>query len=103
MTEQAIQLQPEELAMVRQILQAHVPDRDVRVFGSRARAVAKPYSDLDLAIMGATPLPSSTLGMMREAFADSELPWRVDVLDWASTPANFRKHITEHSLPLPGP
>lgn len=88
---------------MQRILAQHIPDRRVHVFGSRARGQAKPYSDLDLAIMGDVPLPAATLGALRDAFADSSLPWRVDVVDWADTSAEFQGHIRAHSRPLPGP
>jgi hypothetical protein len=60
----------------------------------------KPYSDLDLVIMGDTPTPLSTLGQLQEAFACSDLPWRVDVVDWANTAPEFQRHIQVHSVSL---
>lgn len=53
--------------------------------------------------MGEVPLPAATLGALRDAFANSALPWRVDVVDWADTSAEFQGHIRAHSRPLPGP
>ena len=100
-TDPQLVLSPQELATVCHILHQHVPEREVRVFGSRARGAAKPYSDLDLVLMGATPLPMTTLGLLNEAFAESDLPWRVDVVDWASTAPEFQRHIADHSVPLP--
>ncbi len=100
-TDTLVDLSPQELATVHHILAQHVPGREVRVFGSRARGHAKPYSDLDLVLMGASPLPLTTLGLLKEAFAESDLPWRVDLVDWASTAPEFQRHIAEHSLPLP--
>lgn len=94
-------IQEPEWALVRRILTAWLPGREVRLFGSRARGTPKPYSDLDLVIMGDTPTDLSTLGQLQEAFASSDLPWRVDVVDWATTSAEFRAHITTHSTPLP--
>jgi hypothetical protein len=32
-------------------------------------------------------------GLLREAFEDSDLPFRVDVLDWRAIPESFRKVI----------
>ncbi len=87
-----------ELTLVQSILNTWLPSREVRMFGSRARGKPKPYSDLDLVIMGDTPLPLSTLGQLRDAFANSDLPWRVDVVDWASTSPEFQSHIAEHSI-----
>jgi predicted nucleotidyltransferase len=95
-----LQLSLNQLATVQAILRRIVPNREVRVFGSRARGQAKPYSDLDLVVMGDTPLSLGTLGLLTEAFAESDLPWRVDVVDWASTSKEFRQHISNHSLPL---
>lgn len=68
---------------VEAILHAHVPGREVWAFGSRARCCAKPYSDLDLAIMGEEAISLDTLAALNEAFAESDLPWKVDVVDWA--------------------
>jgi type I restriction enzyme S subunit len=87
-----------ELTLVQSILNTWLPTREVRMFGSRARGKPKPYSDLDLVIMGDTPLPLSTLGQLQDAFTNSDLPWRVDVVDWASTAPEFQSHIADHSV-----
>lgn len=85
-----LDLSPEQLADVRRILQRHVPGRTVRAFGSRVQGNAKPFSDLDLAVMGDMPLDFRQLTALKDAFADSNLPFRVDVLDWATTSEAFR-------------
>lgn len=90
----------QELALVNALVAAWLPASDVRLFGSRARGTPKPYSDLDLVIMGDTPTPLSTLGQLQEAFACSDLPWRVDVVDWAHTAPEFQRHIQADSVPL---
>ena len=90
----------QELALVNALVAAWLPASDVRLFGSRARGTPKPYSDLDLVIMGDTPTPLSTLGQLQEAFACSDLPWRVDVVDWANTAPEFQRHIQADSVPL---
>ncbi|MCX2562026.1 nucleotidyltransferase domain-containing protein [Acetobacter farinalis] len=88
-----IDITPEERAIVLRILNEIVPDREVRAFGSRVTGKAKPFSDLDLAIMGDEPLSLGTRARLEEAFSESELPWKVDVLDWAQVDADFRKKI----------
>ena len=92
-----------ELALVQSILATWLPMHEVRMSGSRARGTPKPYSDLDLVIMGDSPVPMVTLGQLREALADSDLPWRVDLVDWATTSPEFRAHIADHSIPLQAP
>ncbi len=78
------------------ILQRFVPDCEARAFGSRVRGAAKPYSDLDLAIVGKTKLPFKKLAALRIAFEESDLPFRVDVLDWHSISPEFQKAIEQN-------
>lgn len=85
-----LELTPEQLAEVRRILLLHVPGRTVRAFGSRVQGNAKPFSDLDLAIMGDVPLDFRQFSALKDAFAESNLPFRVDVVDWAATSEVFR-------------
>ena len=70
-----------------------MPECEVRAFGSRATWTAKDYSDFDLAIVGEGPLEWRTLGRLKEAFEESSLPMRVDVLDWHDISDSFRKVI----------
>ena len=89
----SVDLNPNYLAAVERILAEHVPECEVRAFGSRATWTAKDYSDLDLAVVGEEPLDWKTLGRLKEAFEESDLPMRVDVLDWHGISESFRKVI----------
>lgn len=93
-------LQPAELATVRVILRQHAPNMTVWAFGSRARGQAKPYSDLDLALISDQPMPSAQLAALAEAFSESDLPWKVDVVDWARTEPGFRAVIARDKVVL---
>jgi type I restriction enzyme S subunit len=88
-----IDLAPHHLETVRQILKDHVPECEVRAFGSRVDWTAKDYSDLDLAVVGSGTLKTGVLGRLKEAFEESDLPFRVDVLDWHATSPSFQKVI----------
>jgi predicted nucleotidyltransferase len=88
-----INLSARDLALVKRILRKYFPDREVRVFGSRATTRIKPYSDLDLAVMGSSKLPSRKLYALKDALEESELPMRVEVLDWNSISHSFRSVI----------
>ncbi len=88
-----IDLAPEQLAIVRRLLAAHVPECEVRAFGSRVTGKAKPYSDLDIVLLGPARLPLGRLAALREAFQDCELAIRVDVIDWHTLSENFRNII----------
>ncbi|MDE0098888.1 MAG: restriction endonuclease subunit S, partial [Truepera sp.] len=95
-----IDLNPNHLGTVKAILAEHVPECEVRAFGSRATWTAKDYSDLDLAILGQGPLDWTTLGRLKEAFEESDLPMRVDVLDWHAISGGFREVIEREHLVL---
>ncbi len=90
-----IDLRPDLLQLVTDLLARHAPGLEVRAFGSRARWTAKEHSDLDLVIMSDTPLPLETLARLEEDFSESDLPLRVDVVDWASLDDNFRRIIEQ--------
>jgi predicted nucleotidyltransferase len=84
-----------ELGTVRDILRKHFPGARVWVFGSRCRDVHKPYSDLDLAILGedGSSLPADALNRAHEAFMASDLPYRVDLLDYNAASPAFRENV----------
>ncbi|MBT1072810.1 nucleotidyltransferase family protein [Pelotalea chapellei] len=88
-----LDLTPHHLTEVRRILLLHVPGRRVCAFGSRVQGNAKPFSDLDLVVMGEVPLDFRQLAVLKDAFTESNLPFRVDVIDWASTSDTFRRII----------
>ena len=89
--------------IVKAILQQHVPDREVWAFGSRAKWTAKEFSDLDLAILGDKSLTLGESAALTDAFADSDLPWKVDVVDWVTTSPSFRKIIKRDKVLVQSP
>ncbi|MYJ10544.1 MAG: DNA polymerase beta domain-containing protein region, partial [Gemmatimonadetes bacterium] len=93
---------PDHWAIVRDALRRHVPDREVLAFGSRATWTAKDYSDLDLAIMGEEPLSLRASSALDEALVDSDLPFRVDIVDWARIDDSFREIIRRNGVVLQG-
>ena len=89
-----IDLNPKHFETVQHILAKHVPRCEVRAFGSRVKWTAKDYSDLDLAIVGSKPLTLRQGHRLAEAFEESDLPIRVDVLDWHTISEEFKRIIT---------
>jgi predicted nucleotidyltransferase len=78
------------LETIKSILAALVPGKEVRAFGSRVGGIAKTTSDLDIAVVGEGKLNRRTKMLLREAFEESNLPFRVDVLDYNAISAEFR-------------
>lgn len=90
-----LDLRPEWLEIVRQLLALHVPDAEVLAYGSRVQGAAHQGSDLDLVVRNpfdeAKPQPN--LSSLQRGFSESNLPILVDVLDWAMIPETFRSEI----------
>src|SRR5438477_604 len=93
-----LDISQKQLQIVRNILRRHVPELSVWAFGSRASGTAKPFSDLDLAIITDKPLPLSVTAALSEEFSESDLPWKVYVVDWATINESFREIIAQHKV-----
>lgn len=90
-----INVLPAHLKTILAILQRYAPDCEVRAFGSRVHHSAKRYSDLDLALVGSRKRTLLEMGRVREAFENSDLPYRVDVLDWWGLSPEFQQIIEQ--------
>ena len=88
-----IDIRPDHWEIVQKILQKHVPQYAVWAFGSRAKWTAKAFSDLDLVVITDRPLSLAVGASLSEDFCESDLPYKVDVVDWATTSESFRKII----------
>ena len=94
----AVAVTPAEWEIVRTILQRYLPQHAVWAFGSRVRGNHKPYSDLDLAVIGQAVLSIEQLATLSEAFSNSDLPWKVDVVDWVNATEAFRQIIEAEKI-----
>lgn len=95
-----LSVSPEHLAVVRAVLCRFLPAGTCYAFGSRTRPSHHPYSDLDVAVRAPEPLPLATLSALEEAFAESDLPFRVDVVDLNRAGADFVRLIERDFVPL---
>lgn len=85
----AIQLKPEHLKLVSEILKSM--QIEAHVFGSRARETAKELSDLDLCIK--QDYDKTTIRKLQDAFEESDLPFKVDVIQWSEISDDFKIQI----------
>jgi predicted nucleotidyltransferase len=98
-----IDLPADHRRLVLNILRAHLPPgTNVWVFGSRATGLARRYSDLDLAIDAGRPLTLDETARLAEAFSDSDLPYRVDLVDWHDIDNPWRQTIVAERVALAG-
>ncbi len=90
--ESAIDIPSNYLVLVKSILENFLPGVEVWAYGSRVKGKAKKSSDLDLVVFGDT---ANQMGNLKIAFEESDLPFRVDVLNWNEIPESFRETIRE--------
>ena len=75
----------------------------VWALGSRATGTAKPFPDLDLVVITEQPLSLDLSAHLSEDFPQSNLPWKVDVVDWATTSDVFRAIIARDKVVIQQP
>ena len=99
MNDRTIDITAKQRKTVLALLARYLPNATVWVYGSRAEWTSRPQSDLDLVVF-ATPEQNVRVGELREAFEDSNLPFRVDLFVWDAVPEQFRKHIKRDHVVL---
>lgn len=100
----SLKLPPRYLEMLMVLLQRYVPETEVWAYGSRVNGDCHEASDLDLVVRNpAAPDESvSELFQLKEALVESNLPIRVDVVDWARIPDSFRCEIERAHVVVQG-
>jgi predicted nucleotidyltransferase len=98
-----LDLTDRELDEVRRILAQYLPSRTVFAFGSRAAGTSRRTSDLDLAVEGAEPLSLDERVLIREAFEESWLSFRVDVIEWSRCSEEFKRLAGAAREPVQAP
>jgi uncharacterized protein len=84
-----IYMEPRHLAIVKAIL-AKYP-YTFYAFGSRVKNTQRVLSDLDICFMELIPL--NVRAHIDEDFEESNLPFKVDVIDWNSASKEFKDAI----------
>ena len=82
--------------VIQALFERHLPGTEAWAYGSRAKWTSRPQSDLDLVVF-AKPEQTQQVGNLREAFEESDLPFRIDLFVWDEVPDSFREQIeAEH-------
>ena len=97
--DQAIDITAAERSTLLALLELHLPNTTAWVYGSRAKGTSTPQSDLDLVVFS-TPEQRRQVGDLREAFEESNLPFRVDLFGWDDVPNSFRTAIGAQHVAL---
>lgn len=91
-----IQVKDSDLLEIKRILKEIIPEYEVWAFGSRINDKPKPYSDLDLAIITPNGLDFGLKAKLKEQFEISNIPFRIDLVDWHSISESFQEIIKKN-------
>ena len=70
----------------------------VYLYGSCARGDSSEFSDIDVAVESAAPLPRGTLAKLRERLEESRIPYRVEVIDLNAVEPSLRRRVLEEGI-----
>ena len=94
----------DEFNIISNILASHLPkDCLVWVFGSRTKNKARFNSDIDLALEAKQVISAKTIMQLKEAFSDSILSYKVDLLDINNISDHFKTIVREQAVEFPTP
>jgi uncharacterized protein len=79
-------------------IESLLPQSNIYVFGSRVLGTEKKYSDLDVAINNGSIISFLILSQLAEIFANSQIPYKIDIVDYQAVTDDFRKIIDGHCL-----
>ena len=94
-----IDITAKERKTVLALLARYLPNTTAWVYGSRVKWTSRPESDLDLVVF-TMPEQAGRVTDLREAFEESNLPFRVDLFVWDDVPEQFRKQIEAEQVVL---
>lgn len=78
---------------LKQIVRKYLPDESYRafIFGSRVVGNNRKFSDIDLGIHGPKSLSPKEYITIKNEFEDSDIPYRVDLVDFTNVSAKFKQ------------
>lgn len=91
-------LEIRHLQTLKEILMPHTQITNALLFGSRVLGTYSLASDVDIALKG--DIDIRLIAKLRSNFADSALPFFVDIVDYALANEELKKHIDTKGVEL---
>jgi uncharacterized protein len=80
------------------VLSALFPNATIYLFGSRARGTHYERSDIDIALDTGIRLEQVDVGEARDMLNESNIPYKIDVVDVRGVHESMRKNILEEGI-----
>ncbi|MCB9492722.1 MAG: nucleotidyltransferase domain-containing protein [Epsilonproteobacteria bacterium] len=77
------------------VLSALFPDAKIYLYGSRAKGTHREWSDIDLALDAGKKLERVDVGEARDMFQESNIPYKISVVDFNGVSQDFKQEIGE--------
>jgi uncharacterized protein len=90
-----IDLTKDELKIILKILKNR---QDTVVFGSRAKGKSKKFSDLDICLKDS--IKDSEYELLKEAFEESNLPFKVDLIEYDKISVFFKDLVDKEGIKI---
>ncbi len=97
MKESLIDIEPKHLVILKKIFKLYIPSKTVWAYGSRVTWTANTKSDLDIIVFDVN---SKQINNLKDALAESDLPFSVDVMNWEKIPETFKENIQKKYVVL---
>ncbi len=88
-----ISVSSDELNIITNILNTYIKKGKVYAFGSRYKNNNRKFSDFDIAVDIGEKLSFELLNILQDAFEESDLPYRVDIIDYNNISDKFKNII----------
>jgi predicted nucleotidyltransferase len=80
------------------IIQKHLPNCKVYLFGSRAIDNEASGSDIDIALDAGEPIPFRTIRKMSDDIEETDIPVNVDLVDLQNASSELRENILTEGI-----
>ena len=90
-----LDIKQNHLELIKEILSVLPNTAEVWAFGSRIQGTANEFSDLDLVIVSNEKLEWRIFAKLKTEFEESNLPFKVDLLDWNTIPEHMQNNIKQ--------
>ena len=94
-----IDLEENYITLIKNTFDNYLSNYKLYIFGSRTKGRAHEYSDIDLAV-DSPEFTNQTKLAIENYFADSTIPYKIDIVDLNSITEQFKKLISKDLIEL---
>ena len=80
------------------LIEKHLPNAKIYLFGSRATGAHSKSSDIDIAIDANKKADKNKIALIRLSINDLNIPFDVDIVDFNSVPEKMRNRIEKEKI-----